>query len=85
MTCISTPSSSSAGAGAGAAGVTSVGAGDRCVFCMYACGSCFYCKQGNVPQCDSWVVAGFMSDGGLAEYMVFDEVGVVPVSEEEFL
>ena len=60
--------------------VTSVGAGDRCVFCMYACGSCFYCKQGNVPQCDSWVVAGFMCDGGLAEYMVFDEQGVVPVA-----
>ena len=60
--------------------VSKVKVGDRCVFCMYACGSCFYCKQGNVPQCDSWVVAGFMCDGGLAEYMVFDEVGVVPVA-----
>ena len=61
--------------------VTTVKPGQRCVFCMYACGNCFYCKQGNVPQCDSWVVAGFMCDGGLAEYMVFDEVGVVPVAD----
>jgi (R,R)-butanediol dehydrogenase/meso-butanediol dehydrogenase/diacetyl reductase len=62
------------------ASVSTVKPGQRCVFCMYACGNCFYCKQGNVPQCDSWVVAGFMCDGGLAEYMVFDEVGVVPVA-----
>jgi D-arabinose 1-dehydrogenase-like Zn-dependent alcohol dehydrogenase len=40
--------------------------GERVVFTMYACGDCFYCRQGNVPQCDSWVVAGFMADGGLA-------------------
>ena len=58
--------------------------GDRCVFTMYACGNCWYCDPrngGNVSQCDSWVVAGFMADGGLAEYMKFAQQGVVKVPD----
>ena len=38
------------------------------------------CRQGNVPQCDTWVVAGFMADGGLAQYMRFATRGAVKAS-----
>jgi (R,R)-butanediol dehydrogenase/meso-butanediol dehydrogenase/diacetyl reductase len=62
--------------------VNDLSPGDRVVFTMYACGDCWYCDPrngGNVSQCDSWVVAGFMADGGLAEFMKFAQQGVVKV------
>ena len=53
-------------------GVTEVTAGDRVALNnVLTCGKCRYCKDNNETMCPDMAVAGFATDGGLAEYMVW--------------
>jgi len=53
------------------AGVTSVRPGDRVIVYYYlGCGVCHWCRTGHENLCDALVAEyGFVSDGGLAEYV----------------
>jgi D-arabinose 1-dehydrogenase-like Zn-dependent alcohol dehydrogenase len=52
-------------------GVTSVRPGDRVIVYYYVgCGACHWCRTGQDNLCDALVAEyGFVSDGGLAEYV----------------
>ena len=52
-------------------GVTSVRPGDRVIVYYYlGCGACHWCRTGQENLCDALVAEyGFVSDGGLAEYV----------------
>jgi propanol-preferring alcohol dehydrogenase len=52
-------------------GVTSVRPGDRVIVYYYVgCGACHWCRNGQENLCDALVAEyGFVSDGGLAEYV----------------
>ncbi|MDA1278770.1 MAG: alcohol dehydrogenase catalytic domain-containing protein [Chloroflexi bacterium] len=63
--------------------VDSVKVGDRVVVNnVITCGTCFWCQKGQQAVCPNMAVAGFMTDGGLQEYMVWpgDHVIVLPES-----
>ena len=53
-------------------GVNNVSVGDRvAVNTVLICGTCFWCMRGQQAVCPNMAVAGFMADGGLAEFMVW--------------
>ena len=53
-------------------GVDNLGVGDRvAVNTVLTCGTCFWCMRGQQSVCPNMAVAGFMADGGLAEFMVW--------------
>ncbi len=41
--------------------------------CVYACGKCFQCLQGNESQCENLLEVGIHIDGGFAEYVAVPE------------
>jgi D-arabinitol dehydrogenase (NADP+) len=43
------------------------------------CGSCFYCRRGQVNHCLRWSAIGVTRDGGFADYVVAPEANVYPV------
>jgi (R,R)-butanediol dehydrogenase / meso-butanediol dehydrogenase / diacetyl reductase len=64
-------------------GVDNVAVGDRCAInTILTCGTCFWCLRGQQSVCPNMAVAGFMGDGGLAEYMVWpaDKMVLLPDS-----
>ncbi|MBN4064144.1 alcohol dehydrogenase catalytic domain-containing protein [Dehalococcoides mccartyi] len=69
-------------------GVENVSVGDRvAINTVLTCGTCFWCLRGQQAVCPSMAVAGFMADGGLAEFMVWPASMLVPmpdnISDEE--
>ncbi|NQW21695.1 MAG: alcohol dehydrogenase catalytic domain-containing protein [Chloroflexi bacterium] len=61
-------------------GVGNVSVGDRvAINTVLTCGSCFWCTRGQQSVCPSMAVAGFMADGGLAEFMVWPADKLVPM------
>jgi D-arabinitol dehydrogenase (NADP+) len=48
------------------------------------CGSCFFCKRGEVNHCLRWSAIGVTRDGGFADYVVAPASNVYPVSEMEY-
>ncbi len=69
-------------------GVDSVAVGDRvAINTVLTCGTCFWCLRGQQAVCPNMAVAGFMADGGLAEFMVWPAEKLVPmpdnISDEE--
>jgi D-arabinitol dehydrogenase (NADP+) len=48
------------------------------------CGSCFYCKRGQVNHCLRWNAIGVTRDGGFADYVVAPAGNVYPVDEMEY-
>ena len=52
-------------------GVTSVKPGDRvAVYLAVGCGSCAYCRNGDLMLCNEWQCLGFDIDGGDADYLI---------------
>lgn len=53
-------------------GVDNVSVGERvAINTVLTCGTCFWCQRGQQAVCPNMAVAGFMADGGLAEFMVW--------------
>jgi 2-desacetyl-2-hydroxyethyl bacteriochlorophyllide A dehydrogenase len=48
------------------------------------CGSCFYCRRGQVNHCLRWSAIGVTRDGGFAEYVVAPEANVYPIGELDY-
>jgi D-arabinitol dehydrogenase (NADP+) len=48
------------------------------------CGSCFYCKRGQVNHCLRWNAIGVTRDGGFADYVVAPAGNVYPVGEMDY-
>jgi D-arabinitol dehydrogenase (NADP+) len=49
-----------------------------------SCGSCFYCRRGQVNHCLRWSAIGVTRDGGFADYVVAPEANVYPVSDLDY-
>jgi 2-desacetyl-2-hydroxyethyl bacteriochlorophyllide A dehydrogenase len=49
-----------------------------------ACGSCFYCRRGQVNHCLRWSAIGVTRDGGFADYVVAPEANVYPVGDLDY-
>ena len=63
-------------------GVDNVAIGDRvAVNTVLTCGTCFWCVRGQQAVCPNMAVAGFMADGGLAEFMVWPADHLVPMPD----
>jgi (R,R)-butanediol dehydrogenase/meso-butanediol dehydrogenase/diacetyl reductase len=63
-------------------GVDNVAVGDRvAVNTVLICGKCFWCMRGQQAVCPNMAVAGFMADGGLAEFMVWPADHMVPMPD----
>lgn len=63
-------------------GVDEVKVGDRVVVnTVLTCGACFWCLRGQQSVCPNMAVAGFMADGGLAEFMVWRADYLVPLAD----
>jgi (R,R)-butanediol dehydrogenase/meso-butanediol dehydrogenase/diacetyl reductase len=63
-------------------GVDNVSVGDRvAVNTVLICGTCFWCMRGQQAVCPNMAVAGFMADGGLAEFMVWPADHLVPLPD----
>jgi (R,R)-butanediol dehydrogenase / meso-butanediol dehydrogenase / diacetyl reductase len=63
-------------------GVTNVAVGDRvAINTVLTCGTCFWCLRGQQAVCPNMAVAGFMADGGLAEFMVWSADKLVPMPD----
>lgn len=48
------------------------------------CGSCFFCRRGQVNHCLRWSAIGVTRDGGFADYVVAPEANVYPVGDLEY-
>ncbi len=48
------------------------------------CGSCFYCKRGQVNHCLRWSAIGVTRDGGFADYVVAPASNVYPIGEMDY-
>jgi D-arabinitol dehydrogenase (NADP+) len=48
------------------------------------CGSCFYCRRGQVNHCLRWSAIGVTRDGGFADYVVAPEANVYPVGDLDY-
>jgi D-arabinitol dehydrogenase (NADP+) len=56
--------------------------GDRvAVNPIISCGSCFYCRRGQVNHCLNFSAIGVTRDGGFAEYVVAPAANVYPVGD----
>ncbi len=63
-------------------GVDNVAVGDRvAINTVLTCGTCFWCQKGQQSVCPSMAVAGFMADGGLADFMVWPAAKLVPMPD----
>jgi (R,R)-butanediol dehydrogenase/meso-butanediol dehydrogenase/diacetyl reductase len=63
-------------------GVNNVSVGDRvAINTVLTCGTCFWCMRGQQAVCPNMAVAGFMADGGLAEFMVWPAEKLVPMPD----
>lgn len=63
-------------------GVENVSVGDRvAINTVLTCGDCFWCMRGQQAVCPNMAVAGFMADGGLAEFMVWPAAKLVPMPD----
>jgi (R,R)-butanediol dehydrogenase/meso-butanediol dehydrogenase/diacetyl reductase len=63
-------------------GVDNVSVGDRvAINTVLTCGTCFWCMRGQQAVCPNMAVAGFMADGGLAEFMVWPAAKLVPMPD----
>lgn len=63
-------------------GVDNVAVGDRvAVNTVLICGKCYWCLRGQQAVCPNMAVAGFMADGGLAEFMVWPADQLVPMPD----
>ncbi len=63
-------------------GVDNVSVGDRvAINTVLTCGTCFWCERGQQAVCANMAVAGFMADGGLAEFMVWPAAKLVPMPD----
>jgi D-arabinitol dehydrogenase (NADP+) len=49
-----------------------------------SCGSCFYCRRGQVNHCLRWSAIGVTRDGGFAEYVVAPETNVYPIGDMSY-
>jgi D-arabinitol dehydrogenase (NADP+) len=45
------------------------------------CGSCFYCRGGQVNHCLRWTAIGVTRDGGFADYVAAPEANVYPIGD----
>jgi D-arabinitol dehydrogenase (NADP+) len=48
------------------------------------CGSCFYCRRGQVNHCLRWTAIGVTRDGGFADYVVAPEANVYPIGDLDY-
>ncbi len=48
------------------------------------CGSCFYCRRGQVNHCLRWSAIGVTRDGGFAEYVVAPEANVYAIDDLDY-
>jgi len=48
------------------------------------CGSCFYCRRGQMNHCLRWSAIGVTRDGGFADYVVAPEANVYPVGDMDY-
>jgi (R,R)-butanediol dehydrogenase/meso-butanediol dehydrogenase/diacetyl reductase len=63
-------------------GVDNVAVGDRvAINTVLTCGTCFWCMRGQQAVCPNMAVAGFMADGGLAEFMVWPADHLIPMPD----
>ena len=63
-------------------GVDNVSVGERvAINTVLTCGTCFWCQRGQQAVCPNMAVAGFMADGGLAEFMVWPAEKLVPMPD----
>lgn len=63
-------------------GVEAFREGDRVAVAVdISCGSCAYCRVGELDHCAALRRVGFEHDGGLAEYLRVPAVNLVPVSD----
>ncbi|HIM60900.1 MAG TPA: butanediol dehydrogenase [Dehalococcoidia bacterium] len=63
-------------------GVENMSVGDRvAINTILTCGTCFWCMRGQQAVCPNMAVAGFMADGGLAEFMVWPADHLVPMPD----
>lgn len=63
-------------------GVDNVAVGDRvAINTVLTCGTCFWCQKGQQSVCPNMAVAGFMADGGLADFMVWPAAKLVPMPD----
>jgi len=63
-------------------GVGNVSVGDRvAINTVLTCGTCFWCMRGQQAVCPNMAVAGFMADGGLAEFMIWPADKLVPMPD----
>ena len=63
-------------------GVGNVSVGDRvAINTVLTCGTCFWCMRGQQAVCPNMAVAGFMANGGLAEFMVWPANKLVPMPD----
>jgi D-arabinitol dehydrogenase (NADP+) len=49
-----------------------------------ACGSCFFCRRGQVNHCLRWNAIGVTRDGGFADFVVAPESNVYPIGDLEY-
>src|SRR5204862_3889986 len=49
-----------------------------------SCGSCFFCRRGQVNHCLRWNAIGVTRDGGFAEYVVAPEANVYPIGDLDY-
>jgi 2-desacetyl-2-hydroxyethyl bacteriochlorophyllide A dehydrogenase len=49
-----------------------------------SCGSCFYCRRGQVNHCLRWSAIGVTRDGGFADYVVAPEANVYPIDDLDY-
>jgi 2-desacetyl-2-hydroxyethyl bacteriochlorophyllide A dehydrogenase len=49
-----------------------------------ACGSCFYCRRGQVNHCLRWSAIGVTRDGGFADYVVAPEANAFPIGDLDY-
>jgi D-arabinitol dehydrogenase (NADP+) len=45
------------------------------------CGSCFYCRRGQVNHCLRWSAIGVTRDGGFADYVIAPEANTYPIGD----
>ena len=48
------------------------------------CGSCFFCRRGQVNHCLRWSAIGVTRDGGFADFVVAPESNVYPIGDMDY-
>jgi propanol-preferring alcohol dehydrogenase len=52
------------------------------VYPIIGCGSCFYCRNGNIKYCENSKSIGFDLNGGDAEFLLVPERNLIPIPDD---